>query len=88
MSILVIIPTYNERENILPLTKDLLNLDFHKQILIIDDNSSDGTRLIIDRLILKYPDKKKAIYRPKKQGLGFSPISRGLDMQRRKGLSG
>ncbi|MDY6863195.1 MAG: polyprenol monophosphomannose synthase [Thermodesulfobacteriota bacterium] len=74
MSILIIIPTYNERENISPLTEDLLNLDFHKHILIIDDNSSDGTRSVIEKLILKYPGKIKTIYRPQKQGLGSAYI--------------
>lgn len=66
---LVVIPTYNERENILKLAKEILNLnqDFH--ILIIDDNSPDGTGQVIDDLADEF-NRVHVCHRSKKMGLG------------------
>ena len=53
---LVIIPTYNEKDNIKDIIEAIFSLpeDFH--ILIIDDNSPDGTAQIVKELQKKYPD--------------------------------
>jgi dolichol-phosphate mannosyltransferase len=47
---LIIIPTYNEAENLEPLISAVLGLDAGFEILVVDDNSPDGTGEIADRL--------------------------------------
>lgn len=69
MKILIIIPTLNEKNNILNLYKNIQKLDLKLDILFIDDNSKDGTRVEI--LKLRKKDKCiKYIFRPKKLGIG------------------
>jgi dolichol-phosphate mannosyltransferase len=65
---LVIIPTYQERENLAPLVEQVLTTS-GLDILIIDDNSPDGTGDIADRLA-KRQRRVKVVHRPCKQGLG------------------
>ncbi len=66
---LIIIPTYNEAENIQNITKRILEVKEDSTILVIDDNSKDGTGVIVDKLSNK--DKRiHIIHRPKKLGLG------------------
>ena len=50
---LVIIPTYNEKENIKSIILTTLQLDKKFDILIVDDNSPDGTSLLVEELILE-----------------------------------
>lgn len=70
MKILILACTYNEKENLEKLIREILNLRIkNSQILIIDDNSPDGTGKIADQLALKYKNIK-AIHRLKKLGLG------------------
>jgi dolichol-phosphate mannosyltransferase len=71
---LVIIPTYNERENIAAILKAVFGLqqDFH--VLIIDDGSPDGTALIVKELMATYPDKLFLEQRIGKLGLGTAYI--------------
>jgi dolichol-phosphate mannosyltransferase len=69
----IILPTYNERENIKHFVEALQNvfksnkLDGH--IIIVDDNSPDGTGKIADGLASRYPNLS-VIHRPQKQGIG------------------
>ncbi len=74
MKSLVIIPTYNEKENIERLIKEIekLNKDFH--VLIIDDNSPDGTGRVADGLAVEYSEVS-VIHRPTKLGLGTAYIT-------------
>ena len=65
----IIIPTYNESENIEGIVRDILNLECGVSILIVDDNSPDGTGEIADRLSREFPEVH-ARHRPGKQGLG------------------
>lgn len=66
----IIIPTYNEARNIALLTEAILKLGITDlSILIVDDNSPDGTGLIADRLSEEYPDKVKVMHRTGKDGL-------------------
>jgi len=71
---LVIIPTYNEKENIAAIIKAVFSLNvllhqfFH--VLIIDDGSPDGTADIVEQLMEKYPFALHLIKRNGKQGLG------------------
>ena len=67
----VILPTYNEKENIGKITAVLFDLDipnFH--VLIVDDNSPDGTGDIADELAAHYQGRVSVLHRPEKQGLG------------------
>ncbi|MDD5747756.1 MAG: polyprenol monophosphomannose synthase [Actinomycetota bacterium] len=65
----IVIPTYNERENIERLVHELLNLECGVSILIVDDNSPDGTGEIADRLSAELP-QVQVRHRAKKMGLG------------------
>jgi dolichol-phosphate mannosyltransferase len=70
MKIFIIIPTYNEKENIERLIKEIFDLKINKlSILVIDDNSPDGTADIIERLMEDY-QSLFLIKRPVKLGLG------------------
>lgn len=71
---LVIIPTYNEKENIGRIIQAVLSLDIAFDILVVDDNSQDGTVVIVKDLIAKYPDRVHLLQRPGKLGLGTAYI--------------
>lgn len=66
---LVIIPTYNERENIEKIVPAVLAADPILSVLIVDDNSPDGTGEIADRMASRN-DRIFALHREKKNGLG------------------
>ena len=66
---LVIIPTYNERENIEPLLERLLGLPIRLKVLVVDDNSPDGTGRFVSEYGAKDP-RVKLLARPGKMGLG------------------
>ena len=68
MLALVVIPTYDEADNIRPLTSSLLELDLDLNILIVDDNSPDGTGRIADELAAADP-RISVMHREGKQGL-------------------
>src|SRR5439155_2559251 len=66
---LVIIPTYNERENLTPLAARLLALPVPVDLLVVDDNSPDGTGEVADALAAKHP-QIHVLHRAEKDGLG------------------
>jgi dolichol-phosphate mannosyltransferase len=66
---LVIVPTYNERDNLPPLTARLLALATPVDILVVDDNSPDGTGRLADDLVAKHP-QIHVLHRTEKNGLG------------------
>jgi dolichol-phosphate mannosyltransferase len=71
---LVIVPTYNERENISRLIETVLVQDPRVEILVVDDGSPDGTSEIVDRIITT--NRRVHIHRrPKKLGLGTAYIA-------------
>lgn len=70
----VVIPTYNERENIVPLVDTILALPVPFQVLIVDDNSPDGTGELADDLAIRNP-QVQVIHRPGKLGLGTAHIA-------------
>lgn len=82
----IIIPTYNEKENIEDLIHDICSQDLGNfKILIVDDNSPDGTAKVVESLLNKYP--VEIIKRSGKLGLGTAYIegfkyalSKGADM--------
>jgi len=71
---LVIIPTYNERENIFNIIDAVLSLDKHFDVLVVDDGSPDGTARIVMETQLKYPDRLFLEQREGKLGLGTAYI--------------
>ncbi|PKP00866.1 MAG: dolichyl-phosphate beta-D-mannosyltransferase [Bacteroidetes bacterium HGW-Bacteroidetes-6] len=71
---LVIIPTYNEKENIESIIRKVFSLEKLFHVLIIEDNSPDGTAAIIKKLMLEFPDKLFIEERKGKLGLGTAYI--------------
>lgn len=71
---LVIIPTYNEKENIEKIIRYVFNLPMEFHILVIEDNSPDGTADIVKRLMQEFPDRLFIEERKGKLGLGTAYI--------------
>ena len=67
---IVIIPTYNEKENIEKMIRKVRSLDGDFHILVVDDGSPDGTGAIVKGLQASFPDSLFIIERSGKQGLG------------------
>ena len=72
---LVIIPTYNERENIENIIRAVFNLEKKFHILIIDDGSPDGTANIVKELQQEFSESLFLLEREGKQGLGTAYIT-------------
>lgn len=72
---LVIIPTYNEIENIAKITGAVLGLEGRYDILVIDDGSPDGTGEEVKRLQSIYPERLHLIERSGKLGLGTAYVT-------------
>ncbi|MBN1920491.1 MAG: polyprenol monophosphomannose synthase [Anaerolineae bacterium] len=75
MKTTVIVPTYNERENIERLVRLLLALPGEINTIIVDDGSPDGTGAIVDALAEEYPSRVEVIHRSGKLGLGTAYIA-------------
>lgn len=67
---LVIVPTYNERENIARLVEEIQRQGKEFEVLIVDDHSPDGTGELADELAARYPGRVHALHRTGKLGLG------------------
>ena len=74
MSKLIIIPTYNEKENIEKIILKVFSLDVDFDILIVDDGSPDGTANIVKEIQKTYPEKLHIVERTGKLGLGTAYI--------------
>ena len=74
MEKLVVIPTYNEKENIAAITEVVFNLNLGYHILVVDDSSPDGTGDIVRSLQQKYPGQLFLEERKGKLGLGTAYI--------------
>src|SRR4030043_1186575 len=74
MNAIIVIPTYNEKDNIRPLVEEIFKVAPGIKILIVDDNSPDGTGVIADELSKKY-ELIKVLHRGKKEGLGRAYIA-------------
>ena len=75
MSSLVIIPTYNEKENIENIFRKVISLESNIHVLIVDDGSPDGTATIVKSLQKDFPNQLHLIERPSKLGLGTAYIT-------------
>lgn len=71
---LIIIPTYNEKENIERIVRKVFSLEGDFQILIVDDGSPDGTGMIVKELCKSFPDRLFIEERRGKLGLGTAYI--------------
>lgn len=71
----VIIPTYNEKENISNIIHAVLTREHQFDVLVIDDNSPDGTAAIVEGLIAGQPDRIHLLKRAGKLGLGTAYIA-------------
>jgi dolichol-phosphate mannosyltransferase len=75
LSKLVIIPTYNEKENISAIIKAVFSLEAGFHVLIVDDGSPDGTAAIVKELQAQFPQSLFIIERTGKLGLGTAYIA-------------
>lgn len=75
MDIVVVIPTYNERENIELLVRQLLGLPVGLRVIVVDDNSPDGTGELAEELAAESEGRVSVIHRPGKLGLGTAYIA-------------
>ena len=71
----VIIPTYNEKENIEAIIRKVFSLDGEYHILVIEDGSPDGTAAIVKGLQAEFPERLHMVERSGKQGLGTAYIA-------------
>ncbi len=71
---LVIIPTYNEKENIKDIISAVLNLPVSFDVLVVDDNSPDGTSTIVQELQDTHPNRVFLEKRTQKKGLGTAYV--------------
>ena len=75
-SVLIVIPTYNEKDNITELLSEVFKSVPQVNVLIVDDNSPDGTGKIVDDLVANntYNDRLFVMHRSGKLGLGTAYI--------------
>lgn len=88
MDMLIVLPTYNEAENLPKMLDALLALELpvRQSMLVVDDNSPDGTGQIAEEYAARHPDRVSVLHRAGKQGLGTAyiagfrvAIQRGVD---------
>ncbi|MDG1761544.1 MAG: polyprenol monophosphomannose synthase [Flavobacteriaceae bacterium] len=72
---LVIIPTFNEAENIVLMLEAIMNLPEYFSVLVVDDNSPDGTAVLVENFMKSYSDRIFIVKRAKKEGLGVAYIA-------------
>ncbi len=83
---LVIIPTYNEKENIANIIRAVFDLKVDFDVAVVDDNSQDGTAIIVEDLQTEFPNRLHLLKRPGKLGLGTAYI-KGFKFGLEKGYS-
>ncbi len=71
----VVVPTYNEADNIEELLNRLLSLPVEIAAIVVDDNSPDGTGDLAERMAKEYPERILVVRRPGKMGLGTAYIA-------------
>lgn len=72
--ICVVIPTYDEKDNVRPMAKAVLEQDGALELLFVDDNSPDGTGQVIDAMCRENP-RIHVLHRTKKEGLGRAYVA-------------
>ena len=71
MKTLVLVPTYNERDNLPALVKDILEVP-GTEVMVLDDQSPDGTGEVADALATAFPGRVQVLHRTGRRGLGVS----------------
>ena len=71
----VVVPTFNERENLQALIPRILELGSNFSIVVVDDNSPDGTGHVADTFALQHPGRVQVIHRTSKQGIGRAYVA-------------
>ena len=72
---LVIIPTYNEKENVEKMLETVMSLEYPFDVLIVDDGSPDGTARLVEEMAKSYPERIHILKRKGKLGLGTAYIA-------------
>lgn len=72
--VLVIVPTYNERDNVIRLIDAVLSQDVRIEVLVVDDGSPDGTGDLVDERAA-VDSRTHALHRPSKMGLGTAYLA-------------
>jgi len=70
----IVVPTYNESENIVRLVTEILALPIGAHVVVVDDNSPDGTGPLVDAIAAREP-RVHVVHRPAKLGLGTAHIA-------------
>ncbi len=86
VSTYVVVPTYNEADNIDELLTELIALPVNLGVIVVDDNSPDGTGELAEQWASRYPDRVHVVHRPGKLGLGTAYIAgfrKGLEQDAR-----
>jgi len=73
MDVLVVVPTYNERENLPTLVSSVLERNDYR-LLVVDDGSPDGTGALADELAARWPGRLRVLHRTGRRGLGRSYV--------------
>ena len=73
MNVLVVTPTYNERDNLPDLVRAILTYP-ETRVMVVDDQSPDGTGAVADALATEYPGRVMVVHRTGKRGLGRSYV--------------
>ena len=75
MRAIVLIPTYNERANLAELVQKIRQVAPALHMLVVDDNSPDGTGQLADELARQDPERLFVLHRQKKEGLGKAYVA-------------
>jgi len=83
LKVLAMIPTFNERQNITPLIKEILLLSDDFGVLVVDDDSPDGTAEAVQGLAEKQPESVFLMLRKENRGRGLAGIAGLIEAARR-----
>ncbi|MCC6486537.1 MAG: polyprenol monophosphomannose synthase [Candidatus Hydrogenedentes bacterium] len=75
MTVVVVIPTYNERDNLDPILDAVLRALPEACVLVVDDASPDGTGQLADAWVERMPERVSVLHRPEKKGLGAAYVA-------------
>ena len=75
MRCLVVLPTYNESENLRTMVESIQTYAPGAHVLVVDDDSPDGTGALADELSREHPEKVFVLHRPRKEGLGRAYVA-------------